>query len=66
MTERQSLKLLSATASFLVILFSGGCGAFFVANADGEIVTWQLALQLSVPFFLFGCVSFWLAMRERL
>lgn len=63
--ERHSgLRLVFAAAGLLTVLFSGGCGALFLANSDGVYVTPELILVVSGPPFAVGLLVWWLATRR--
>ena len=62
--RHSALRLIFAAAALLTMLFSGGCGLLFLANMDGQYVTWQVVGTLSGPPFVIGLVVWWLAMRR--
>jgi protein-S-isoprenylcysteine O-methyltransferase Ste14 len=59
------LRLIFAAAALLTVLFSGGCGLLFLANMDGQYVTWQVIATLAGPPFIIGLLVWWLSMRRK-
>jgi len=62
--RHSALRLIFAAAAFLTMLFSGGCGLLFLANMDGQYVTWQVIGTLAGPPFVIGLLVWWLSMRR--
>jgi hypothetical protein len=63
------LRLIFAAAALLTLLFSGGCGLLFLANQDGQYVTWEAVAALSGPPLALGTTASWLMLtrsRSRL
>ena len=63
--RHSTLRLIFGAAALLTMLFSGGCGLLFLANMDGQYVSWELITVLSLPPFLVGLAVWWLAMRRE-
>jgi hypothetical protein len=63
--RHSALRLIFAAAALLVMLFSGGCGLLFLANMDGQYVTWQVIAILSGPPFAIALLVWWLATRRK-
>jgi hypothetical protein len=61
--RRPGVRLVLGAAALLTILFAGGCGVLFLANADDIHVTWQAVAVLSGPPIALGLLVWWLAMR---
>ena len=59
-----ALRLIFGAAALLVILFSGGCGLLFLANADGLYVTWEAVSVIAGIPFAVGLLVWWLVMRR--
>ncbi|MCB1434058.1 MAG: hypothetical protein KDK75_16635 [Alphaproteobacteria bacterium] len=62
--RHSTLRLIFGAAALLTMLFSGGCGLLFLANMDGQYVTWQVIATLAGPPFVIGLLVWWLAMRR--
>ena len=62
--RHSALRLIFAAAALLTMLFSGGCGLLFLANMDGQYVTWQVVGLFAGPPFLIGLLVWWLSMRR--
>lgn len=62
--RHSTLRLIFGAAALLTMLFSGGCGLLFLANMDGQYVTWEAVAILAVPPFAIGLLVWWLAMRR--
>lgn len=62
--RHSALRLIFGAAALLTMLFTGGCGLLFLANADGMYVTWETVAMLSGPPFGIGLLVWWLAMRR--
>lgn len=62
--RRGGLAVFFAALAMMVMLFSGGCGLLFLANMDGQYVTWQAVAVLSLPPFAAGLVIWFLARRR--
>lgn len=62
--RRGGLAVFFAAFALLVMLFSGGCGLLFLANADGLYVTWQTVAVIAGPPFAVALII-WLLARKR-
>jgi hypothetical protein len=49
MAKASPLKRLAYVLAIMTLIFSGGCGALFLAGADGTYVTWQVVLLFTAP-----------------
>lgn len=63
--RHSTLRLIFGAAALLTILFSGGCGLLFLANMDGQYVTWEAVAVLAGPPFVIGLLVWWLVMRRK-
>ncbi len=59
--RHSGLRLIFVSAALLLMLFSGGCGLLFLANQDGQYVTWQSVGIIAGPPFALGLAVYWLA-----
>ncbi len=62
--RHSALRLIFGAAALLIILFSGGCGLLFLANADGLYVTWEAVSVIAGTPFAVGLLVWWLVMRR--
>lgn len=62
--RHSGLRLVFAAAALLTVLFSGGCGLIFLANMDGQYVTWQAVSVLAGPPLAIGAIVAWLSLRR--
>lgn len=62
--RHSALRLIFGAAALLVVLFSGGCGLLFLANADGQYVTWEAVSVIAGTPFAVGLLVWWLVMRR--
>jgi hypothetical protein len=63
--RHSALRLIFGAAALLIMLFSGGCGLLFLANMDGQYVTWGVVAMFAVPPFVVGAVVWLIAMRRQ-
>ena len=59
------LRLVFAAAALLVVLFAGGCSLLFLANMDGQYVTWEAVAGLGGVPLAVSLLAWWLAMRRN-